>query len=54
MGQNYLNGVINTVAQQLYGLPSSAIPGDTITQAVPPAMIKALVYAENTATLPLY
>lgn len=49
-GQNYLNGVINTVAQQLYGLPSSAIPGDTITQAVPPAMIKALVYAEHSDT----
>ena len=26
-GQNYLNGVINTVAGQLYGLPSHAIPG---------------------------
>jgi hypothetical protein len=49
-GQNYLNGVINTVAQQLYGLPSSAIPGDTITQAVPPPMIKALVYAEHSDT----
>lgn len=49
-GQNYLNGVINTVAQQIYGLPSSAIPGETITQAVPPAMIKALVYAEHSDT----
>ena len=49
-GQNYLNGVINTVAQQLYGLPSSAIPGETITQAVPPPMIKALVYAEHSDT----
>jgi len=49
-GQNYLNGVINTVAQQLYGLPSHAIPGETITQAVPPAFIKSLVYAEHSDT----
>jgi len=49
-GQNYLNGVINTVAGQLYGLPSSAIPGETITQAVPPAFIKSLVYAEHSDT----
>ena len=49
-GQKYLTGVINTVAQQLYGLPSSAIPGQTITQAVPPSMIKALVYAEHSDT----
>jgi len=49
-GQNYLNGVINTVADQLYGLPSHAIPGETITQAVPPAFIKSLVYAEHSDT----
>jgi hypothetical protein len=49
-GQNYLNGVINTVADQLYGLPSQAIPGQTITQAVPPAFIKSLVYAEHSDT----
>lgn len=49
-GQNYLSSVINTVAKQLFGLPSSAIPGQTITQAVPPAMIKALVYAEHSET----
>jgi hypothetical protein len=49
-GQNYLNGVINTVAQQLYGLPSHAMPGETITQAVPPAFIKSLVYAEHSDT----
>ncbi len=49
-GQNYLNGVINTVVGQLYGLPSSAIPGETITQAVPPAFIKSLVYAEHSDT----
>jgi hypothetical protein len=49
-GQNYLNGVISTVAQQLYGLPSHAIPGETITQAVPPAFIKSLVYAEHSDT----
>jgi hypothetical protein len=52
-GQNYLSGVINTVAKQLYGLPSSAIPGQTITEAVPPAMIKALVYAEHSDTTAL-
>jgi hypothetical protein len=49
-GQNYLNGVINTVAGQLYGLPSHAIPGETITQAVPPSFIKALIYAEHSDT----
>jgi Type IV secretion system proteins len=49
-GQNYLNGVINTVTQQLYGLPSHAIPGETITQAVPPTFIKSLVYAEHSDT----
>lgn len=49
-GKKYLDGVINTVAGQLYGLPSSAIPGQTITQAVPPPMIKALVYAEHSET----
>lgn len=49
-GADYVNGVIKTVVAQLQGLPSSAIPGDTITQAIPPAMIKALVYAEHTDT----
>lgn len=49
-GKNYLDGVINTVAAQIYGLPSSAVPGTTITEAVPPAMIKALVYAEHSDT----
>jgi hypothetical protein len=52
-GQNYLNGVINTVVGQLYGLPSFAIPGQNITQAVPPAFIKSLVYAEHSDTTAL-
>jgi len=49
-GKNYLDGVITTVAGQLYGLPSFAIPGQNITQAVPPAFIKSLVYAEHSDT----
>jgi hypothetical protein len=49
-GQNYLDGVIAKVATDLYGLPSHAIPGETITQAIPPAMIKSLIYAEHTDT----
>jgi hypothetical protein len=49
-GQNYLDGVIQKVANDLYGLPSHSIPGETITQAIPPAMIKSLIYAEHTDT----
>ena len=49
-GQAYLDGVINTVAQQLQNFPSNAVVGKTVTQAVPPAMIKALVYAEHSDT----
>ena len=49
-GQNYLNGVITKVTKDLYGLPSHAIPGETVTDAIPPAMIKSLIYAEHTDT----
>jgi hypothetical protein len=49
-GANYLNNIINTVSNELQNLPSRAVPGQTITQAIPPAMIKALVYAEHTDT----
>lgn len=46
-GQNYLNGVINKVVQDLKYIPSQAIPGKQIVEAIPPAMIKALIYAEH-------
>ena len=47
-GQSYLDGVIAKVVKDLYGLPSHAIPGENITEAIPPAMIKGLIYAEHT------
>lgn len=46
-GQNYLNGVINKVAQDLRYIPSQAISGKQIVEAIPPAMIKGLIYAEH-------
>ncbi|MDE2311519.1 MAG: hypothetical protein KGJ93_00310 [Patescibacteria group bacterium] len=46
-GEDYLNGVIEQAAAELKFLPSQAIPGETLTQAIPPAMIKALIYAEH-------
>lgn len=49
-GAAYLDGVINKVALDLQNIPSTAIPGETITQAIPPAMIKSLIYAEHTDT----
>jgi hypothetical protein len=49
-GANYLDGIIKNVASSLQTLPSQAIPGKTVTEAIPPAMIKALVYAEHTDT----
>jgi len=49
-GQKYLDSIIAKVVKDLYGLPSQAIPGVTVTEAIPPAMIKSLVYAEHTDT----
>ena len=49
-GETYLNNIIQNVAASLQTLPSQAIPGDSVTQAIPPAMIRALVYAEHTDT----
>jgi len=49
-GESYLNTIIRNVADSLQNEPSAAMPGKTITQAIPPAMIKALVYAEHTDT----
>ena len=49
-GENYLNGIIHTVAQSIQYIPSRSIPGKMITEAIPPAMIKALIYAEHTDT----
>ncbi|HVY67934.1 MAG TPA: hypothetical protein VHA30_03520 [Patescibacteria group bacterium] len=47
-GQNYLDGVIAQAALQLRNLPSASIPGQALTEAIPPAMLKSLVYAEHT------
>lgn len=49
-GQKYLDGIIARVVKDLYGLPSSAVPGENVTQAIPPAMIKSLIYAEHSDT----
>ncbi len=49
-GAAYLDGIIKNVVADLQNIPSTAIPGETITQAIPPAMIKSLVYAEHTDT----
>ncbi|GAC1413934.1 MAG: hypothetical protein NVSMB66_6680 [Candidatus Doudnabacteria bacterium] len=48
-GANYLTNVINTVARDLQGMPSNSVPGKSITEAIPPSMIKALIYAEHTS-----
>ena len=49
-GADYLNGIIETVTHSIEHIPSRSIPGGMITEAIPPAMIKALVYAEHTNT----
>jgi hypothetical protein len=49
-GANYLNKIIKNVTDDLQNIPSQAVPGLTITQAIRPSMIKALVYAEHTDT----
>lgn len=49
-GSNYLNGIISAVAAELKYLPSNSMPGKELVEAIPPALIKALVYAEHTDT----
>ncbi len=49
-GANYLSGVIQKVAVDLATQPSQAVPGETVPQAISPALVKALVYAEHTDT----
>lgn len=49
-GASYLDGVINKVTADLKYLPSYSVPGKTLTDAISPALIKALVYAEHTDT----
>ncbi len=49
-GSDYLNGIISKVAQDLQNIPSKSVPGKTITEAITPALIKSLVYAEHTDT----
>jgi hypothetical protein len=52
VGANYLSNLISSVAQDLQNIPSQSIPGKSITEAIPPAMIKALIYAEHTSYAP--
>lgn len=52
-GEEYLNGVIKSVAEDLKNTPSRSFLGKTITEAIRPALIKALVYAEHTDTTTL-
>jgi hypothetical protein len=47
-GAKYLDGVISEVATHLANYPSVSVPGKTITEAINPALVKALVYAEHT------
>ncbi len=49
-GANYLANIVSKVTAELQNFPSQAIPGQTVTEAIPPAMIKALIYAEHTDT----
>ena len=48
-GDQYVNSVIMNVVGQLQNLPSQSVPGETITQAVRPGIVKALVYSEHTS-----
>lgn len=52
-GADYLDNIFSQVVAELQGLPSHAIPGQTITQAIRPALVQALVYAEHTDTASL-
>lgn len=47
-GAKYLDGVMAQVSDQLQNYPSVSVPGKTIIQAIDPALVKALVYAEHT------
>jgi hypothetical protein len=48
-GDQYINSVIQNVIGQLQYLPSQSVPGETVTQAVKPSIVKALVYSEHTS-----
>jgi hypothetical protein len=52
-GGTYLDSIIEQVANELKVLPSQAVPGKTITEAIKPSLIKSLVYAEHTDTAEL-
>jgi hypothetical protein len=49
-GADYLDGIINSVSRELSVLPSKADTTKKITEAIPPRLIKALVYAEHMDT----
>lgn len=49
-GEDYLNTVIKQAVAELQTVPSQSFPGKMLTEAIRPALIKALVYAEHTDT----
>ena len=49
-GGQYLDSVMNTVAFELSYVQSVSVPGEKLTDAIKPAIIKALIYAEHTNT----
>lgn len=49
-GEDYLTRVMNEVYNQLQNYPSQSVAGKTITEAIHPALVKALIYAEHMDT----
>jgi len=49
-GDQYLNGILKTVTFQLGYEDSVSVPGENITEAIKPSIIKALIYAEHMDT----
>lgn len=49
-GANYLENVLTQAVNEISTLPSKSIPGQTITNAVKPQLVKSLIYAEHLDT----
>ena len=49
-GEEYIDGVIKQAANQLANIQSQSVPGETLTEAIQPSIIKALVFAEHMDT----
>jgi len=48
-GAAYLDKVMDTVVFQLNQIQSASVPGEKLTDAIKPSIIKALIYAEHTS-----